>query len=122
MKQQSGMLLLEVLLAMAIFATAVAGLTGSMQWQLTALDTLKAETLALWVADNTLASTLTDATATGKGQSSQLNETFVWQLSSEPRNQRAIIQKKVSVTSLSGRNLSLYAWTPDSQTTEAKHE
>lgn len=122
MKQQSGMLLLEVLLAMAIFATAVAGLTGSMQWQLTALDTLKAETLALWIADNTLASTLTDATATGKGQSSQLNETFVWQLSSGPRSQRAIIQKKVSVTSMSGRNLSLYAWTPGSQTTEAKHE
>lgn len=47
MKQQSGMLLLEVLLAMAIFATAVIGLISSMQWQLSALDTLKQETLAL---------------------------------------------------------------------------
>lgn len=41
MKQQSGMLLLEVLLAMAIFATAIIALLNSMQWQLSALETFK---------------------------------------------------------------------------------
>lgn len=113
MKQQSGMLLLEVLLAMAIFATAVIGLISSMQWQLSALDTLKQETLALWAADNALIGTINDQTTSGKGQTILLNETFSWQLSGSLQNQSAINQKQASVTSASGRMLNLYSWTPE---------
>ncbi|WP_204578600.1 type II secretion system minor pseudopilin GspI [Citrobacter cronae] len=113
MKQQSGMLLLEVLLAMAIFATAVIGLISSMQWQLSALETLKQETLALWVADNALIATNNDQTASGKGQTTLLNETFSWQLSGSLQNQSAITQKQASVTSATGRTLNLYSWTPE---------
>jgi general secretion pathway protein I len=77
MKQQSGMLLLEVLLAMAIFSTAIIALLTSMQWQLSALETLKQETLAIWVADNVLVTATYGQLAAKAGESSQLDKNLL---------------------------------------------
>lgn len=118
MKQQSGMLLLEVLLAMAIFATAVMGLIGSMQWQLSALDTLKQETLALWVADNQLIKTDAVLSATEKGQTSLLGSLFTWQLTGTP----SASMNDMTVTSSAGKTVKLYAWHPAPEKQEAKHD
>ena len=122
MKQQSGMLLLEVLLAMAIFATAIIALLTSMQWQLSALETLKQETLALWVADNVLMTTAYGQLTAKEGESSQLNETFSWQLAEGTRSSSPLLQKEARVMTSDGRTLHLYAWFPENKKTEAKHE
>lgn len=118
MKQQSGMLLLEVLLAMAIFATAVTGLIGSMQWQLSALNTLKQETLALWVADNQLIKTGAVLSATEKGQTYMLGSPFTWQLTGTP----SASTNDIIVTSLGGKTVRLHAWHPEPNQQKAKHD
>ena len=56
MNKQSGMTLLEVLLAMSIFATVALALMSSMQGQRNAIERMRNETLALWIADNQLQS------------------------------------------------------------------
>ncbi|MEZ6878530.1 type II secretion system minor pseudopilin GspI [Enterobacter sp. KBR-315C3_2022] len=122
MKQQSGMLLLEVLLAMAIFSTAIIALLTSMQWQLSALETLKQETLAIWVADNVLVTATYGQLAAKAGESSQLDKTFSWQLAEEKQGSSPLQQKEARVITSDGRTLSLYAWFPESKKAEAKHE
>jgi len=122
MKQQSGMLLLEVLLAMAIFATAVTGLISSMQWQLSALETLKQETLALWVADNQLIKTRAVLSSTERGQSSLLDIPFTWQLTGTSPPSSTISLNHITVTSHGGKTLSLYAWSPSSEKQGTKHD
>lgn len=52
MNKQSGMTLLEVLLAMSIFTAVALTLMSSMQGQRTAIERMRNETLALWIADN----------------------------------------------------------------------
>ena len=56
MNKQSGMTLLEVLLAMSIFTAVALTLMSSMQGQRTAIERMRNETLALWIADNQLQS------------------------------------------------------------------
>ncbi|KLW85734.1 type II secretion system minor pseudopilin GspI [Enterobacter sichuanensis] len=118
MKAQSGMLLLEVLLAMAIFASAVTALVTSMQWQLSALETLKQETLALWVADNQLIKTHTVLSATEQGESSQQGNAFSWVLTGVP----SAALNHITVTSSRGKTVKLYAWSPVQEKQEAKHD
>ncbi|EEW2191776.1 type II secretion system protein GspI, partial [Escherichia coli] len=52
MNKQSGMTLLEVLLAMSIFTAVALTLMSSMQGQRNAIERMRNETLALWIADN----------------------------------------------------------------------
>lgn len=54
MNKQSGMTLLEVLLAMSIFTAVALTLMSSMQGQRNAIERMRNETLALWIADNQL--------------------------------------------------------------------
>ncbi len=56
MNKQSGMTLLEVLLAMSIFTAVALTLMSSMQGQRNAIERMRNETLALWIADNQLQS------------------------------------------------------------------
>lgn len=51
MNKQSGMTLLEVLLAMSIFTAVALTLMSSMQGQRNAIERMRNETLALWIAD-----------------------------------------------------------------------
>lgn len=118
MKAQSGMLLLEVLLAMAIFASAVTALVTSMQWQLSALETLEQETLALWVADNQLIKTHAVLSATEQGKSSQQGNAFTWTLTGVP----SAALNYITVTSSRGKTVKLYAWSPVQERQEAKHD
>lgn len=122
MKNQSGMLLLEVLLALAIFATAVTGLVSSMQWQLSALDTLKQEILAQWVADNQLIKVHCGHDALKSGQSSQLNMTFAWQFSERPQTPASYSHSSITVASPGGRSLSLNDWASVSGDEGEKHD
>jgi general secretion pathway protein I len=79
MKQQSGMLFRLKSCWQCYFATAIIAYLR-MQWQLSALETLKQETLALWVADQRTRDLDLRTTRRQRGASSQLNETFSWQL------------------------------------------
>ncbi|WP_225390331.1 type II secretion system minor pseudopilin GspI, partial [Escherichia coli] len=56
MNKQSGMTLLEVLLAMSIFTAVALTLISSMLAQRNAIERMRNETLALWIADNQLQS------------------------------------------------------------------
>lgn len=49
MNKQSGMTLLEVLLAMSIFTAVALTLMSSMQGQRNAIERMRNETLALWI-------------------------------------------------------------------------
>ena len=51
---QSGMTILEVLLAMVIFAAVAMTLISSMNGQLSATSAMRDKVLAAWVADNVL--------------------------------------------------------------------
>lgn len=121
MKQQ-GMLLLEVLLALVVFATAVTGLVSSMQWQLTALDTLKQEMLALWVADNQLITAYGKESEMKSGQESQLNLDFSWQLTSAPPSPSSLSTHQIRVLAPGGRSVTLNAWVPASEDKENKDD
>jgi general secretion pathway protein I len=120
--RQQGMLLLEVLLALVIFATAVTGLVSSMQWQLTALDTLRQEMLALWVADNQLITAWCEQSAIKSGQATQLNQAFSWQLTSTPQSSSSLTSNQIRVQSPGGRSVTLDAWVPVSEDKEEKDE
>lgn len=122
MKNQSGMLLLEVLLALAIFATAVTGLVSSMQWQLSALDTLKQEMFARWVADNQLIKAHCGQDALKTGQSSQLNMTFAWQFSGRSQTPGLFTRSSITVVTPGGRSLILNDWASVSGEQGEKHD
>lgn len=53
-KSNSGFTLIEVMIALAIFAVAVASLSTAMQGNIRNADYLKEKTIANWIANNTL--------------------------------------------------------------------
>lgn len=109
--QQSGMLLLEVLLAMAIFATAILALLMSMQWQLRAIHTIQQETLALWSADNVLIKARSAKKMPLKGDERQRDLDMSWQLTVTSRPP-LWEQQQVVVSCPDGSTSSLSAWLP----------
>lgn len=83
MKRGHGFTLVEILVALAIIAVALA---AGMRALLQATDTttaLKARTLALWVAQNQLAhaqiATPWPALGTSRGEAQQAGASFTWQ-------------------------------------------
>ncbi|HFS5793975.1 type II secretion system minor pseudopilin GspI [Citrobacter sp. EC_71] len=117
--KQSGMLLLEVLLAMTIFATAILALITSMQWQLTAIQTMQQETLALWSADNTLINARGSQLSTDKGTDRQNALSLSWQMTATTSDVSQIQQQQVVVTQPDGRTSSLSGWSPVEQEKES---
>ncbi|MGM8754475.1 type II secretion system minor pseudopilin GspI [Enterobacter chuandaensis] len=113
--RQSGMMLLEVLLAMVIMATTVIALLSSMQWQLTATDTLRQETLALWTADNALIEA-----GPAHGQAEQSGYNFSWQMTQTTAGEPPIGRTLIEVTSPDGRTRQLYSWTVPEAAQEPK--
>lgn len=53
-KNQQGMTLIEVIIALGIFATAALALLNSMSSQMSAVDHFRTSLFASWVAENTL--------------------------------------------------------------------
>lgn len=120
MKRQEGMLLLEVLLAMAIFATAVIALISSMQWQLIALETLKQETLALWSADNELLRQLDGKASEKEGRTQLMGYPFQWTIVTTSIGQTSDIHQQLNITSSDGRTHRLSSWHQAPQDPEGK--
>ncbi|GLS83469.1 type II secretion system minor pseudopilin GspI [Paraferrimonas haliotis] len=57
MRRQGGMTLLEVMVALAVFAIAAVSMSKSLTDQVSNLPVLKERTLAQWVADNQMVET-----------------------------------------------------------------
>ncbi|MCH1930466.1 type II secretion system minor pseudopilin GspI [Shewanella sp. A25] len=61
MKHVKGMTLLEVIVALAVFAIAAVSITKSLSEQMANMPILEARTLAQWVADNQMVDTRLEA-------------------------------------------------------------
>ncbi len=80
-RSQKGMTLLEVLVALAIFATAALSVMKSVSQHLNTLSYLEQKTFAAMVADNTLAElmlTQRHPTAEQRGESELAGQTWYW--------------------------------------------
>ena len=115
MNKQEGMLLLEVLLAMSIFATAAIALISSMQSQRIALETLKLETLALWSADNELLLQLDGKASEKAGRTQLMGHSFEWTIVSSPSGETDDIHKQFNIISSDGRSHLISAWSHATQ-------
>lgn len=113
--KQNGMLLLEVLLAMTIFATAILALITSMQWQLTAIQTMQQETLALWTADNLLINARGSQQSANKGTAQQNGLNLSWEMTATTASSSLTRHQQVVVNQPDGRAISLSAWLPVQQ-------
>lgn len=100
MKQQSGMTLLEVLLAMSIFAAVALTLLSSMQGQRNAIARMRNETLALWIADNQLKMqdkfSLEDKDSAGKEWIN--GEEWKWRSNVHPNKDGTLLERTITVT------------------------
>ncbi|WP_129992329.1 type II secretion system minor pseudopilin GspI [Rahnella sp. CFA14(1/10)] len=67
-KNQQGMTLIEVIIALGIFATAALALLNSMSSQMSAVDHLQTSLFASWVAENTLIEAQIKSAKKEKGQ------------------------------------------------------
>jgi general secretion pathway protein I len=88
MRRASAFTLVEILVALALVAVALAAGMRALAQAADGAGTLKARTLALWVAQNRLAAAqITPATASGetsRGQVIQAGMAFVWQATPSP--------------------------------------
>ncbi|WP_163932249.1 type II secretion system minor pseudopilin GspI [Paraferrimonas sp. SM1919] len=82
MAKQQGLTLLEVLVAMAVFATAASAVMSSLSTQTRNLPKLEQRTFASWVANNQMVEIrLTEkfpAIGEKRGEVEQLGETWYW--------------------------------------------
>ena len=87
-RNDNGFTLIEILVALAIVAVALAAGMRALAQSADGASTLKARTLALWVAQNRLASAeLADqwpAIGTTSGDARQADTTFVWRETVSP--------------------------------------
>ena len=97
MNKQSGMTLLEVLLAMSIFTAVALTLMSSMQGQRTAIERMRNETLALWIADNTSSS----------GKELINGEEWNWRSDIHSSKDGTLLERTITVTLPSGQTTSL---------------
>ena len=97
MNKQSGMTLLEVLLAMSIFTAVALTLMSSMQGQRTAIERMRNETLALWIAENTSSS----------GKELINGEEWNWRSDIHSSKDGTLLEHTITVTLPSGQTTSL---------------
>ena len=100
MNKQSGMTLLEVLLAMSIFATVALALMSSMQGQRNAIERMRNETLALWIADNQLKSqdTFNDENTSSSGKEIINGEEWNWRSDVHSSKDGTLLERTITVT------------------------
>jgi general secretion pathway protein I len=111
MKQQ-GFSLLEVLLAMSIFAAVALTLTSSMQGQINAIDRMHNYTFALWVADSQLKTPPTsDASAskdaTSAGEAVMAGHSWPWQGQHDKTAIPTVSRRTVTVMLPNGQHVTL---------------
>ena len=109
MNKQSGMTLLEVLLAMSIFATVALALMSSMQGQRNAIERLRNETLALWIADNQLKSqdTFNDENTSSSGKEIINGEEWNWRSDVHSSKDGTLLERTITVTLPNGQKTAL---------------
>ena len=115
MNKQSGMTLLEVLLAMSIFTAVALTLMSSMQGQRTAIERMRNETLALWIADNQLQSQDSfdeeNTSSSGKelinGDELINGEEWNWRSDIHSSKDGTLLEHTITVTLPSGQTTSL---------------
>ena len=109
MNKQSGMTLLEVLLAMSIFATVALALMSSMQGQRNAIERMRNETLALWIADNQLKSqdTFNDENTSSSGKEIINGEEWNWRSDVHSSKDGTLLERTITVTSPNGQKTAL---------------
>ncbi|HFD3097215.1 TPA: type II secretion system minor pseudopilin GspI [Escherichia coli] len=109
MNKQSGMTLLEVLLAMSIFATVALALMSSMQGQRNAIERMRNETLALWIADNQLKSqdTFNDENTSGSGKEIINGEEWNWRSDIHSSKDGTLLERTITVTLPNGQKTAL---------------
>ncbi|WP_277885581.1 type II secretion system minor pseudopilin GspI [Escherichia coli] len=100
MNKQSGMTLLEVLLAMSIFTAVALTLMSSMQGQRNAIERMRNETLALWIADNQLQS----QDSFGEENTSSSGN---WRSDIHSSKDGTLLERTITVTLPSGQTTSL---------------
>ena len=104
MNKQSGMTLLEVLLAMSIFTAVALTLMSSMQGQRNAIERMRNETLALWIADNQLQSqdSFGEENTSSSGKELINGEEWNWR-----SKDGTLLERTITVTLPSGQTTSL---------------
>ena len=109
MNKQSGMTLLEVLLAMSIFATVALALMSSMQGQRNAIERMRNETLALWIADNQLKSqdTFNDENKSSSGKEIINGEEWNWRSDVHSSKDGTLLERTITVTLPNGQKTAL---------------
>ncbi|WP_348919501.1 type II secretion system minor pseudopilin GspI [Escherichia coli] len=109
MNKQSGMTLLEVLLAMSIFATVALALMSSMQGQRNAIERMRNETLALWIADNQLKSqdTFNDENTSSSGKEIINGEEWNWRSDVHSSKDGSLLERTITVTLPNGQKTAL---------------
>ncbi|HKM98501.1 MAG TPA: type II secretion system minor pseudopilin GspI [Buttiauxella sp.] len=115
---QSGMTILEVLLAMVIFAAVSMTLISSMNGQLSATSAMRDKALAAWVADNVL----TTLTLTNKGNTKTLHGSMLmggnkweWTLVALPSEVESFTRWQVQVPLENGQHIQLERYVMESQ-------
>ncbi|UJD87575.1 type II secretion system protein GspI [Rahnella aquatilis] len=113
-KNQQGMTLIEVIIALGIFATAALALLNSMSSQMSAVDHLQTSLFASWVAENTLIEAQIKSAKKEKGQVALAGqEWFVEQQVTQDKNNK-ISQNQVQVFQAEDTRsplLSVSSWT-----------
>ncbi|EOW5708667.1 type II secretion system minor pseudopilin GspI [Escherichia coli O24:H4] len=109
MNKQSGMTLLEVLLAMSIFATVALALMSSMQGQRNAIERMRNETLARWIADNQLKSqdTFNDENTSSSGKEIINGEEWNWRSDVHSSKDGTLLERTITVTLPNGQKTAL---------------
>ncbi|BHI65749.1 type II secretion system minor pseudopilin GspI [Escherichia coli] len=103
------MTLLEVLLAMSIFATVALALMSSMQGQRNAIERMRNETLALWIADNQLKSqdTFNDENTSSSGKEIINGEEWNWRSDVHSSKDGTLLERTITVTLPNGQKTAL---------------
>ena len=103
MNKQSGMTLLEVLLAMSIFTAVALTLMSSMQGR------MRNETLALWIADNQLQSqdSFDEENTSSSGKELINGEEWNWRSDIHSSKDGTLLEHTITVTLPSGQTTSL---------------
>lgn len=120
MNRQTGMSLLEVLLAMSIFAAVALTLMSSMQGQTNAMKRMHDQTLALWIADSLLQQESNDDSAVSEGEIEMAQQRWQWHREKHPSPETAIGEITVTVTLPDGQQTSLTRYYREDEKAEKK--